>query len=179
MTIKNIGVSAAKNAAVSIDAPNISFINFTSTPYLSKGLERDVSTNGSGYAKINLIPPGAQVRITAAVDASNSQRNETITPFVISDEGVGKYQQQASILFYILLGVILTGTLLVLIRRIGEVTLREFVLGLVIILAYMAIYFVLYLLLFGSLLTDISNIRIPLQWVICQRLALETSTCPT
>ena len=77
---------------------------------------------------------------------------QVITPFVFSDEGVGRFNQSAVILFYVLLVVIFALIYYVILRRIirtGRSWTGQNLVGLMILLGYMGTFYLLYSLIYG------------------------------
>jgi hypothetical protein len=156
--LKNLGLTAAKNVSVSIHIPNATFKNLFSTPYLSDNFKKDVKSHSNGYAKINILPSNVEVKITTLVDTTNSPETQVITPFVFSDEGAGKFNQWATIIFDGGLIVLLLGLILYLFTYYYEptteyvlyVSSQDVVAVFVIILGYMGIFILIYILMYNT-----------------------------
>jgi hypothetical protein len=152
VVVKNMGTTAAKNIMISVHITDAKFIDIYSTPYLPDSVNKSSTIDSNAYARIKLLPPNAEIKITALVDSMHPIETQVITPFVFSDEGVGRFNQSAVILFYLLLVVIFALIYYVILRRIirtGRSGTGQNLVGLMILLGYMGIFYLLYSLIYG------------------------------
>jgi hypothetical protein len=151
--LKNLGLTTAKNVSVSIHIPNATFKNIFSTPYLAENFDKDIKSHSNGYAKINILPPNAEIKITILVDTTNSPETQVITPFVFSDEGTGRFKQWATIIFYSGLLIVLIYLFLTLYRQQQArkyVKNIDIVKAMIYILAYMGLFILVYILIYNT-----------------------------
>jgi hypothetical protein len=161
----SIGIAAAKNVLVSVYVTNATLTNFFSAPYMPENVKANTTSYGNGYAKINILPSQGEIKMTALVNTVNSpvRASMRITPFVFSDEGVGKFGQSASIFFYILLGIIIIFLLVQMHLSIGieNVGLVQLGIGAGIILAYMGVFYIAYMIIYGGWTIYIPTMKLP------------------
>jgi hypothetical protein len=156
--LKNLGIKSATNIMVSAHVNNVTFKDLFSTPYLPENFKANIK-GSNGYAKINVLPANAQIRITALVHTIAPAVKETITPFVYSEEGVGRVNQPIVIIFYVGLAgvfILLFIMLYVFIRDNDEIGIRFLAVGLIFILGYIGIFFGAYYLAYVGV--NIQNI---------------------
>jgi cyanate permease len=145
-----MGTTAAKNIMVSVHITDAKFVDLYSTPYLPDSVNKSSTINSNAYARIKLLPPNAEIKITALVESRNPTSTQIITPFVFSDEGVGRFNQSAVILFYVLLVVIFALIYYGLFMQVRRRRTGRFgLVGLIILIGYMGIFYLSYSLIYG------------------------------
>lgn len=161
--IKNLGTTAAKNVLVSVYVTNATIKSFVPTPYQPDNFNATKISYGNAYAKINILPSHAEVKMTTIVDTTKSSGTEMIiTPYVFSDEGVGRFNQSASIFFYILLIIII----IILLTGLGQsgienVTRRNLGVGVGIILGYIGVFYLAYMIIYAGWTIHFPSIHFP------------------
>jgi hypothetical protein len=106
INVKNIGFTSAKNLIVTVHADNANFSNFVSEPYLPEQFKKNVSSPGEAYGKLTVLPPRADIKFIAEINTSSANNNVVLTPYILSEETVGKINRLWTLIFYSLLAAI-------------------------------------------------------------------------
>lgn len=108
MDIKNIGLTSAKNVIISVHADGADFSDLRTEPYLSEQFKKDVNSSGDVYGKITDLPPQGEVKVTGILDTTKTKGDAVITPYIFSDETVGKINRIWTLVFYTILAILYT-----------------------------------------------------------------------
>ena len=146
ITVKNIGFTSAKNVIVSIHGDNAIFSDLVSHPYLSEQFKKDINSTGEAYAKLTALPPRAEVKITGVINPSSTNDDVVLTPYVLSEEGVGKINRLWTLIFYSLLTALYSIVIsyLYFVTKITKLKIYHVAISLVVVTLFVIAYFIIY-----------------------------------
>jgi hypothetical protein len=139
--LRNIGFTSAKNVIVSVHADNKIFSSVSSIPYLST-MNTNNNPSGDAYAEIKFLPPKGEVKFTTQA-STNDSGDVTLTPYVLSEQGVGKINQLVSVIYYALLAAIYTISFVVIysVVKISNLKIHHVVITLAVAIIYSIVFY--------------------------------------
>jgi hypothetical protein len=87
--VRNIGFTSAKNVVVSLHADGAKFYDLRAEPYVGEEFKKETTSSGDAYGKLATLAPTASAKINGFINASTGN-DATVTPYVFSDEVLGK-----------------------------------------------------------------------------------------
>ena len=105
VVIHNYGTIATKNVLISFSAEDITFIGFSSEPFLGDkvSFKESNSEKGKSLIEISQLPPRSQTIITMTFFDNSSKLNQKLTTYLRSDDVTGYHQISNLITFYLAL----------------------------------------------------------------------------
>jgi hypothetical protein len=145
IAIKNIGFTSAKNVVVSLHATQGGFSNMTTEPYFADQFKKEITSSGDVYGKIANLAPRESANITGIIKP-DTDKDVTVTPYVFSDEVVGKVNTLWTVIFYGVLAAVYSVLFLILyfgveILQVGK---TEVIGSILVVVMYVFVYLVLY-----------------------------------
>jgi membrane protein insertase Oxa1/YidC/SpoIIIJ len=131
---------------VSLHADRANFSSLTVEPYIGDEFKKEITSSGDAFGKLATLAPRASAKITGVITSSTDNK-VTVTPYVFSDEVLGKVNSLWTVIFYIVLASIYSLLFMILYFVVG---ITEFGppwgIGFTIltVVIYVSIYLVLY-----------------------------------
>jgi hypothetical protein len=121
LVISNYGMGPAKNVLASITANNVTFLNFSSEPYLSskyfKPENLTVNYSKHGFFEIDTLPSGAQLVVKGYANISAASEPTEFDVKVFSDKVIGYGSWHKDLIVHLVIGFLIVATGLLLAIR--------------------------------------------------------------
>jgi hypothetical protein len=113
--VYNWGLSPAKSVILSMTSDNTNFFNFTTKPFLGNLTRSNTSVQGNAMFLIPVLPPRSHTIVDFKADVSRANAGQQMTVFTRSDEKVGYHDVMWVITFYLILGIIMVLSFIILV----------------------------------------------------------------